>query len=213
MENRFTTLISLSIQSKQKSHLPFLPRVPLLPATSISTESIQNLLVSQHHQQQSEFVPTSTAISTPPSNQSSIPEIHNISELAIKSPTISKQTTPHPSLNLSNSRSMDTSPDLRNSDVSPVSPQANGTTSPNFSDQLEAVRQAAIESRRRAGAQAIVPHVQQLKQRIDKDKLDSKAWLEYLRELENKGDLEKCREGFEGFLTIWPEAVGGHSSN
>lgn len=47
---------------------------------------------------------------------------------------------------------------------------------------------------------------QQLKQRVEDEPTDSQAWLALIADAEQKGDLERTREVYEGFFKVYPDA-------
>lgn len=47
-----------------------------------------------------------------------------------------------------------------------------------------------------------------LKQRVDKDRFDGEAWSELIIDALQKGDLERTRDVYEGFLKAFPDNVG-----
>ena len=46
-----------------------------------------------------------------------------------------------------------------------------------------------------------------LKQRVDKDRFDGDAWLDLIADATTKGDLDRTREVYEGFLSAFPDNV------
>ena len=46
-----------------------------------------------------------------------------------------------------------------------------------------------------------------LRQRVEKDRFDGEAWLELIADAAQKGDLEKTREIYEGYLKAFPDNV------
>lgn len=50
-----------------------------------------------------------------------------------------------------------------------------------------------------------------LRQRVEKDPFDGQAWLELISDAVQKGDLERTREVYEGFLKAFPDNVGKHT--
>lgn len=77
-------------------------------------------------------------------------------------------------------------------------------------ESTEAQTQAAPAQGRTAAAAAAtssLSRVAQLTARIEKDPLDGQAQLALLHDAESKGDLERTREVYERFLSVFPDAV------
>ena len=75
-------------------------------------------------------------------------------------------------------------------------------------ESTEAQTQAApVQGRTAAAATSSLSRVAQLTARIEKDPLDGQAQLALLHDAESKGDLERTREVYERFLSVFPDAV------
>lgn len=77
-------------------------------------------------------------------------------------------------------------------------------------ESTEAQTHAAPAQGRTAAAAAAtssLSRVAQLTARIEKDPLDGQAQLALLHDAESKGDLERTREVYERFLSVFPDAV------
>lgn len=59
----------------------------------------------------------------------------------------------------------------------------------------------------KAKAASSLSRVAQLTARVEKDPLDGEAQLALLHDAEQKGDLERTREVYERFLSVFPDAV------
>lgn len=71
---------------------------------------------------------------------------------------------------------------------------------------LEQGRAAALAFAAKTKGQAL-SRVAQLQARIEKDPLDGEARLALIQDAEKKGDLERTREVYESFLSVFPDAV------
>ncbi|GAA5979059.1 hypothetical protein JCM10908_002790 [Rhodotorula pacifica] len=75
-------------------------------------------------------------------------------------------------------------------------------------DAQSSVAAAPPASGRNAGAAtSSLSRVAQLTARIEKDPLDGQAQLALLHDAESKGDLERTREVYERFLSVFPDAA------
>lgn len=66
---------------------------------------------------------------------------------------------------------------------------------------------ANVNARPSAAGTSSLSRVAQLTARIEKDPLDGEAQLALLHDAESKGDLERTREVYERFLSVFPDAV------
>jgi cleavage stimulation factor subunit 3 len=66
---------------------------------------------------------------------------------------------------------------------------------------------AAADPKAKGAATSSLSRVAQLTARVEKDPLDGEAQLALLQDAEQKGDLERTREVYERFLSVFPDAV------
>jgi hypothetical protein len=66
---------------------------------------------------------------------------------------------------------------------------------------------AQLLARKQNTSGNLLTRIAKLRQRIEKNRFDGEAWVELIQDALNKGDLEKSRETFEGFLKCFPDNV------
>lgn len=84
----------------------------------------------------------------------------------------------------------------------PVPPQ---NETPSSSSIAPAQSSSGLSARK---PQQALTRLAKLRQRIDKDRFDGEAWLELISDAVQKGDLDRTREMYEGFLQAFPDNVG-----
>ncbi|GAA5826113.1 hypothetical protein JCM11251_007169 [Rhodosporidiobolus azoricus] len=82
--------------------------------------------------------------------------------------------------------------------VVPVEVEMNGNPGPPVSSSAAPPKQKSASS---------LSRVAQLTARVERDPLDGEAQLALLQDAEQKGDLERTREVYERFLTVFPDAA------
>lgn len=130
-------------------------------------------------------------------------------------PTASQESTPLPSFaNSPVPAAASLAPTTSTTSPSKPSPLASSQTSApqagpsTFIDPNVAKASAAqLLARKQNTSGNLLTRIAKLRQRIEKNRFDGEAWVELIQDALNKGDLEKSRETFEGFLKCFPDNV------